>query len=171
MLCATIGPLAAKTPTLPFKFSSYPTETYLTGKIKYPYLKERSLGLGLQVEHVREEFKKGPNFAGRYSVITIGCGSECVDVVMYDLSSGARINFPFSQEDVDVKHMYSLSVLSRRDSDMLIIKSFYGTTGEEASNCTFEGLVYKRGRFESLGKKSFKGQKICGRASMLNYIP
>ena len=167
MLCGTIGPLAAKEPMLPFKFSSYPTKSNLTGKIKYPIVTDKMFSRGWQAEDVREQFKKGPNFAGRYSVITLGCGSECVYAVMFDLSSGARIVFPVYPEGD--KNRYSLSVKSRRDSDMLIIKYFEGNTGEKANNCTFEGYLYRGGRFEKLGEKSFKGERICGRTSLLNY--
>ena len=37
---------------------------------------------------IREGAKAGPNFAGHYTVIIIGCGTECASFVIVDAASG-----------------------------------------------------------------------------------
>ena len=42
---------------------------------------------------IREQSKAGPNFAGHYTIISIGCGTSCVHIAVVDAKTG-HIYFP-----------------------------------------------------------------------------
>jgi hypothetical protein len=147
----------------PFNFSSYPTKNIYLGKPQLPNVTEKNFSRWHQMDTVLETIRQGPNFAGRYSVITLGCGTECVYAVMYDVSTGAEIFFPMGGEGSP--EATSMSVISRRSSDLLIVKHFEGNTEPSSNNCTFKALLLKDQHFILVGQKSFKGVKKCGSAA------
>jgi len=61
---------------------------------------------------IREGAKKGPNFAGHYTIIEWGCGSECQRSVIVDAKTGA-VYFP--------DFTSSWGMLYRPDSGLLIV--------------------------------------------------
>jgi len=44
---------------------------------------------------IRDGAKKGPNFAGHFTVVTWGCGSECAGAELVDAQTGGVFDFPF----------------------------------------------------------------------------
>lgn len=42
-----------------------------------------------------KEAKKGPNFAGHYTVVTWSCGSPCSTMAIVDVQTGATFDLPF----------------------------------------------------------------------------
>ena len=63
---------------------------------------------------VRNGLKDGPNFAGRYSLIEVGCGTSCKIVLLIDASSGEMIRFPLGGEE-----NYQLELTYAVDSELL----------------------------------------------------
>jgi len=61
---------------------------------------------------IREGAKKGPNFAGHFTIIEWGCGSECQSFVIVDAKTGAIFSPPFTS---------SWGLLYRLDSNLLIV--------------------------------------------------
>ena len=45
---------------------------------------------------IREEYANGPNFAGHYRLIIIGCGESCVFAWLADMRTGKLSDFPIS---------------------------------------------------------------------------
>jgi hypothetical protein len=45
---------------------------------------------------LREAARKGPNFAGHYTIVTWGCGSDCFDIAVVDARTGRVWFAPFT---------------------------------------------------------------------------
>jgi hypothetical protein len=76
---------------------------------------------------LREGAKKGPNFAGHYTIIEWGCGNSCTSVALVDAMTGrvvfpdeiAPLFFPGLPEGESLMEKYSLDY--KKDSNLLII--------------------------------------------------
>jgi hypothetical protein len=68
------------------QFEQYKVNKIYRGKPAVPVLRtpeDREYGT-----RIREGATAGPNFAGHYTVIIIGCGTECASFVIVDAASG-----------------------------------------------------------------------------------
>lgn len=61
---------------------------------------------------IRDGVKRGPNFAGHYTVITWGCGTMCQSFVIVDSITGEIFSSPF---------VTSTGICKRLDSNLLIV--------------------------------------------------
>jgi hypothetical protein len=61
---------------------------------------------------LREGAAKGPNFAGHYTIITWGCGSDCYDIAVVDARTGRVWFAPFTG---------AIDLEFRRNSRLLIV--------------------------------------------------
>lgn len=104
---------------------------------------------------IREATRKGPNFAGHYTIADWGCGTSCESVAVIDAETGAVYDGPFGQlpkaglyygdglrYDRDAKGSYNYDELSYRLNSRLLIARgcpnfkdcagyFYEWTGSE----------------------------------------
>jgi hypothetical protein len=66
--------------------------------------------------------KKGPNFAGHFTVVTWGCGTACLRLAIVDARSG-RVSFPPQLQPNSYQMVTDESepFQYRRDSDLLIV--------------------------------------------------
>jgi hypothetical protein len=68
------------------QFEQYRVNNIYQGSPARPVL--RSPGDREYRTRIREGAKTGPNFAGHYTVIIIGCGTECASFVIVDAANG-----------------------------------------------------------------------------------
>jgi hypothetical protein len=47
---------------------------------------------------IREGAKQGPNFAGHYTIVEWGCGTECIQAAVVDSRTGTVFQPPFGQK-------------------------------------------------------------------------
>lgn len=87
----TVGDLAAS-------FADYPSKPY-KGKTRYPDFKGAQRAFRDYRTRIREGMSSGPNFAGQYTVIQIGCGTSCSFVLVGNNKTGEVFNFPRGGED------------------------------------------------------------------------
>ncbi len=99
----------AETP-LP-RFADYPVKEWFTGKPVPPDFKNDPDAKRFATR-IREGATKGPNFAGRYTIIEWGCGSECQSFAIVDAKTGAIFSPPFST---------AWGMMYRLDSSLLIV--------------------------------------------------
>ena len=64
-------------------------------------------------EIIAEDVAKGPNFAGAYRLIEVGCGTACQNIAAIDLRNGRIIWAPIAP---------SAGVLFQRDSTLIIVR-------------------------------------------------
>ncbi len=74
-------------------FRDFPVTNIFHGKPAAPIL--RAQGERLFRTRIREGAKEGPNFAGRYTIATWGCGSACASLVVIDAKTGVVHKGPF----------------------------------------------------------------------------
>lgn len=102
------GPADAR----PADFADYSAPVY-RGPIAAPNFR----GSGAKYRMFRTRIRlgaKGPNFAGHYAIVRIGCGAGCTNTFMVDLKTGRIFDFPLGGEDY-----YALDLFFRRGSRLL----------------------------------------------------
>ena len=90
-LCAQIA--APQSPQPLPKFEDFPASEVFKGPPAIPILRTK-----LQRTYrtmIRDAAKDGPNFAGRYTIASAGCGSGCVVNALVDEKTGQVFDFPF----------------------------------------------------------------------------
>src|SRR5262250_1611988 len=96
-LCSIARPSSQNTekpPNWSFKFEDYPATADFKGKPAAPVLATKSARMFRT--QIREAARKGPNFAGHYTVAEWGCGSGCVTIAVIDAVSGKVFDAPFN---------------------------------------------------------------------------
>lgn len=75
------------------RFEQYPSTDTFHGKPVLPILRTQSNRVFRT--RIREAAKTGPNFAGRFTIGTWGCGSACLSMVTIDAKTGFVHDGPF----------------------------------------------------------------------------
>ncbi len=105
--------LQAKRPA--FQFEDFPVHEIYHGRPASPVFPKH---FGFYTK-VREAARKGPNFAGHYTIAEWGCGSGCQSFVVVDAISGTLYySAPF--EDLDLPSVSYGGVEYRLDSSLFI---------------------------------------------------
>jgi len=113
---------AAGDATLP-TFEHYRVETVYKGKPATPILRtpeDRQYRTRIRIGSA-----KGPNFAGHYTLIILGCGAQCASFLIVDAKTG-RV-FSRAQKE------YTCWPSHRLDSKLLVTEV---CTGEAQTNCS-----------------------------------
>ena len=91
-----------------YAFEDFPAESVFQGKPAVPVLK-RDLKRFKTV--IRQQAASGPNFAGAYTIVTWGCGSNCQHSVLIDAKKGTAY----------VLGVTELGLEYRKDSRLLVL--------------------------------------------------
>lgn len=86
-----------KTPEL--KFADFQPERFHSGKPVLPGFKGDDEWARTFRTRIKDGVEEGPNFAGRYTIIEIGCGTSCRFGVLVDASNGDVLEFPLGGEE------------------------------------------------------------------------
>ena len=68
-------------------FDQYQEKNIYTGKPAKPELKTHKEARRYRTA-IREQANEGPNFAGRFRIVEIGCGTSCVTIVVVNSKTG-----------------------------------------------------------------------------------
>lgn len=113
LLCPTNG--SATEP----QFGDYPAKKY-SAKTLMPNFNGAQREYRNYRTRIREGFKKGPNFAGAYSVIEIGCGTGCRWILIGANRTGEILSFPRGGEEnlsLELEHQLSSRLLIAQWTD------------------------------------------------------
>lgn len=113
------------------KFSDYPAGKPFSGKPAAAKV-ERADDRMFRTR-IREGAAKGPNFAGRFTVVQWGCGSGCASTVIVDAGSGTVYHLPAAELGC-TDAMCSMNMTCqtdtapwyRLDSELLIVRHCKG---------------------------------------------
>jgi len=97
--------------------SNLPMDRVYQGRIQLPDFKGRDSQFSTFRTRIANEMRTGPNFAGHYALVEIGCGTGCRFVVMGDVATGQVFPFPYGGEEynmLDLKYQVKQSWLSAR---------------------------------------------------------
>ena len=126
----------------PLLFDAFPAQPIFHGSPVAPVL--QTAGQRLFRRRIRQAAKKGPNFAGQYTIAEWGCGTSCVSIAIIDAKTGVVYDGPFGklpsavlsygrqlQYDRDAKGKYLYDELSYKLNSRLMVAR--GCPNEE--NC------------------------------------
>ncbi|MFD2247784.1 hypothetical protein [Pontibacter ruber] len=99
---------------------------------------------------LRDGLKQGVNFAGKYTVVTVGCGTSCQVHYVVDRESGKVLD----------KVQSSLGAAYNPNSSLFIVNPPDSTINYTAcAQCTPEAYVFENGRFRKLSSKNAQEQR------------
>jgi len=119
LLLVAVMPVIGQTqpPESPsYPFASYPADRLHIGKPAEPKLKTPTQREFRTV--LRSGAKKGPNFAGHYTVVEWGCGSNCVVYAVVDALNGKI----YERDMPPVNDQYPCGLLYKVESTLFVVK-------------------------------------------------
>lgn len=99
---------------------------------------------------ISNEMRTGPNFAGRYAMVEIGCGTGCRFVFVGDVATGRVYDFPYGGEEY-----YMLDLRYNVKSEYVVA---HWISGEK---CMEDLLDWNGKRFRSTNKRVLGGRQLC----------
>lgn len=121
------------------------------GAVKYPDFAGRDKAYAYLRTRIVEEMRTGPNFAGRYAVLQLGCGSGCSSVLVADVSTGRVYGFPYGGE------IYQMMTLTYDIKSNFITAKWVN----EKDKCEADDLLWNGARFVSQNRRVIGSRSRC----------
>lgn len=139
-----------------FKFADYPASEKFSGTVKYPAF-ESDEDLRTFRTRIENGMKDGPNFAGHYSLIEIGCGASCRFVILIDANTGKQLDFPLGGEE-----NYQLALAYTPES-VLLKAVWLEVLDDNKSTCVNQDYQLKSGVVKLVNESRYeiKPNGIC----------
>lgn len=131
-------------------FDQFPATLY-AGKPKLPDFNRRDKQYRPMRTRISAGVRAGVNYAGKYVIIDIGCGTGCHIPSMVDASTGRVLPFPLGGED----NMY-LSMKYQVNSNLLVAQ--WQDSNDE---CLQEALIWTGSKFKRFGPKKVDAGVAC----------
>lgn len=106
-LIAFASPLKAKTTP---KFSDYSIKEIYQGQSKLPDFKNDEY-IEFKLGSELADMKKGPNFAGHYTIMQGGCGTECIFTIVVDNKTGQYFKLPIDSSNSGIEYKVNSKML------------------------------------------------------------
>ncbi|MDX0594939.1 hypothetical protein GOD17_06925 [Sinorhizobium medicae] len=132
----------------------YAVTERFTGRTKLPDFRGRDRKFNSFRTRIRNGMREGPNFAGHFSVIQIGCGTGCTFAIVGDNNSGRPANFPRGGEE----NMY-MQLHFEIGSRLLAAQWL----DYKANKCFVEFFDYNRKKWELISKLDVGSSDACYR--------
>jgi hypothetical protein len=146
LLLATASPSPAQVPTFP----QFPATVQFTGVAAKPNLSSHPNARRYRTV-LRNTAPAGPDFAGAYTFVRIGCGTGCIEVAILDARNGA-VFFPKALPQINCAGWWHdpYGPQYRRDSRLLIVSGQAGDAESPFGVSYFEwtGTDFRLLRFE-----------------------
>lgn len=149
------GAVAAASPAIKVKRPNaidFPVQGRFTGKTVLPDFKRRDREFNSFRTRIREGMREGPNFAGHYTLIQIGCGAGCSFAIVADNQTGRPASFPRGGED----NMY-LTLDYSRDSRLVAVQWL----SYEVNKCFIEFFDFDRNTWKPISKTEIGDTDAC----------
>lgn len=143
--------LAAITASAQPPSTKLPMDSVYQGRIVLPDFKGRDKEFSTFRTRIREEMKSGPNFAGHYAIVVIGCGMGCRFAFIGDVANGQMFQFPYGGEE----HLEMILSFNVKGSNV-------GVRWVSGDNCMSDTLLWNGAQFQSTGhaRRSSK-RELC----------
>ena len=136
LLLLAVIPLFGQNPQ-PYPFAQYPAPAPYKGKPAPPKLTTRSQREFRTV--LRQGAQKGPNFAGHYTVVEWGCGSNCVVFAVVDAANGKV----YDRDMPPINDQYPCGLSYRLESRLFVVEKSSTPNG----NCEARLYTWNGSRF------------------------
>ncbi|WKU18321.1 hypothetical protein [Advenella alkanexedens] len=141
---SSINALAQKT------MPKLPMDRVYQGPIVLPDFKGRDKEFSYYRTRIREEMKTGPNFAGHYAIVVIGCGTACRFAFMGDVANGQVYHFPYGGEE-----NYGMDLRFNVKSNEVAVRWV------SENNCLQDHLVWNDYQFNNQGVLRLGDRDFC----------
>lgn len=134
--------------------ADFPVQGRLAGKTVLPDFKGRDRDFSNFRTRIREGMRDGPNFAGHYTLIQIGCGTACTFVIVTDNRTGRPASFPRGGEDnlyLDLEYQLDSRLVTTQWQDY------------SANKCIIEFFDLDRNTWKPVGKPYVGDIEVCHR--------
>ncbi|KXU30656.1 hypothetical protein A0J57_20140 [Sphingobium sp. 22B] len=134
---------------LPHTSDAQPNRVY-QGRIMYPDFNGRDRQYAMFRTRIVNEMRTGPNFAGHYAMVEIGCGTSCRFALVADVATGKVSRFPYGGEE------YYMLWLTYN------VKSHYiEAQWQQGEKCVKDTLKWNGVRFVSTNKRVVGDASTC----------
>lgn len=130
--------------------NTLPFDRVYQGPIKLPDFAARDRAFTVYRTRITDAMKTGPDFAGHYAMIQIGCGTSCRIVMIGDVANGRVYEFPYGGEAY-----YQLSISYEAKSQYVNATWFQGEL------CLSDSLEWNGIRFISTNLRVHNEEAIC----------
>lgn len=143
-------------------FEDYPQKGTLGGEISFPDFTGRDKWARMYRTRITDGIKSGMNFAGKYAIIEIGCGTSCRHAYVVDLTNDKVFDFPYGGEDY-----YEMNLIYYPWSSLVQVQwqferdAVYSPKGEFLAKCIAQDLEWSGSDFKVLSEKSFETTAFC----------
>jgi hypothetical protein len=130
------------------RFDQFPTSSYLPAGASpvTPDFAGRDNWASNFRTRLNEGVAAGPNFAGRYVVVEIGCGTSCRFAYIVDAANGQVFPFPYGGEE-----NYQMQLAYRVDSDLIKVNWLDGT-----DTCIHQDLLWNGANLSIADQRSYQ---------------
>lgn len=135
--------------------AQYAATERFAGRTKLPDFRGRDRKFNSYRTRIRDGMRAGPNFAGHFSVIQIGCGTGCSFAIVGDNNSGRPAGFPRGGEE----NMY-MQLQFSTGSRLLAAQWL----DYEGNKCVVEFFDYDRKRWSLISKIELGSADTCYRS-------
>ncbi|MBM2294120.1 hypothetical protein JQX09_19515 [Sulfitobacter pseudonitzschiae] len=139
-------------------FADFPPERYYSGPSVLPDFNGRDKNFRSYRTRIRDGAVSGVNFAGRFSVVEIGCGTSCRFAFVVDVSNGKVFTFPYGGEE-----QYQLGLVYSTDSRLMRAtwREAYWTADQskDTDTCISQDILWTGSGFEVVSERAFEIKK------------
>ena len=133
-------------------FAAYPAEAF-TGERRMPDFNGAAREYRAYRTLLSDGAAQGPNFAGRFALVQIGCGAGCNAIYQIDLATGGVTEITFAPSVIEIDN--------RADSALLKARWFIAPREVNGAwMCHYENFVWRDAQLNSLGQAEADGG--CG---------
>lgn len=144
LLCILAIPAYADT------VSKLPMNQVYQGPIHLPDFNGRDSEYAHFRTRITNEMKTGPNFAGHYAIVTVGCGTSCNFSFVGDVATGKVYGFPYGGEE------YYMLQLRYGVKD-----NFISVRWVDNNVCYSDSITWNGNEFTSTGKTVIGEREKC----------
>jgi hypothetical protein len=135
-----------------YTFETYPIDEIYKGATRLPEFSGRDQEFKDYRTRIREGMKEGPNLAGEFSVIQIGCGTGCSLAYVASNKTGQVFDFPRGGDD-----NLEMQLLSQLNSRLIVVQ----WSDRESNSCTMEFMKWEQSSAISLTKTRIGDREAC----------
>lgn len=148
--CAALIGTITTSSTFAQSSQTMPMERIYRGPIVLPDFKGRDRAFANYRTRISEEMKTGPNFAGHYAIVIIGCGTSCSFAYVADVSTGQVYSFPYGGEEY-----YQMDIRYSAKSNSVTVSWILD------DNCMRDYLTWTGTTFKSYGPRHLDNRQQC----------
>jgi hypothetical protein len=140
--------------SLKISFDSYPPSEFYTGTVTLPDFEGRDRWARMFRSRINEATALGPNFAGHFTVVEIGCGMSCRLAYVVDVSNGQVFNFPYGGEE-----QFELGLVYASDSRLLRSTwktPYWEDVNQTIDTCVSQDMLWNGTEFQIVHEEKFE---------------